>query len=49
MIISSVFARLSESLPLIKIELLGSGYDNNDFKLILNKILKIVLADTHMR
>ena len=40
MIISSVFARLSESLPLIKIELLGSGYDDNDFKLILNKILK---------
>ena len=40
MIISSVFARLSESLPLIKIELLGSGYDDNDLKLILNKILK---------
>ena len=40
MIISSVFARLAESLPLIKIELLGSGYDNDDFKLILNKILK---------
>ena len=40
MIISSVFARLAESLPLIKIELLGSGYDNNDFKLIFNKILK---------
>jgi len=40
MIISSVFARLAESLPLIKIELLGSGYTNNDFKLILNKILK---------
>ena len=40
MIISSVFARLIESLPLIKIELLGSGYDNDDFKLILNKILK---------
>jgi len=39
-IISSVFARLAESLPLIKIELLGSGYDNDDFKLILNKILK---------
>jgi len=39
MIISSVFARLAESLPLIKIELLGSGYDDNDFKLILNKIL----------
>ena len=40
MIISSVFARLSESLPLIKIELLGSGYSNDDFQLILNKILK---------
>ena len=40
MIISSVFARLAESLPLIKIELLGSGYATNDFKLILNKILK---------
>ena len=39
-IISSVFARLAESLPLIKIELLGSGYADNDFKLILNKILK---------
>jgi len=39
MIISSVFARLAESLPLIKIELLGSGYTDNDFKLILNKIL----------
>ena len=38
--ISSVFARLAESLPLIKIELLGSGYTNDDFKLILNKILK---------
>ena len=32
MIISSVFARLVESLPLIKIELLGSGYTDNDFK-----------------
>ena len=40
MVISSVFARLAESLPLIKIELLGSGYDDDDFKLILNKILK---------
>jgi len=39
MIISSVFARLAESLPLIKIELLGFGYTDNDFKLILNKIL----------
>jgi len=40
MVISSVFARLAESLPLIKIELLGSGYGSDDFKLILNKILK---------
>ena len=40
MIVSSVFARLAESLPLIKIELLGSGYSSDDFKLILNKILK---------
>ena len=39
MVISSVFARLAESLPLIKIELLGSGYADNDFKLISNKIL----------
>ena len=39
-VVSSVFARLAESLPLIKIELLGSGYTDNDFKLILNKILK---------
>ena len=39
MVVSSVFARLAESLPLIKIELLGSGYADNDFKLILNKIL----------
>jgi len=42
--ISSVFARLSESLPLIKIELLGSGYQDNDFKSILNKILKNSIA-----
>jgi len=38
-IISSVFARLAESLPLIKIELLGSVYTDNNFNLILNKIL----------
>ena len=42
--ISSVFARLSESLPLIKIELLGSGYQDSDFKSILNKILKNSIA-----
>ena len=37
---SIVFARLSESLPLIKIELFGTGYSNNDVKTILNKIFK---------
>jgi len=39
-VITSVFARLSESLPLIKIELFGTGYSNNDVKTILNKIFK---------
>ena len=38
--ITSVFARLSESLPLIKIELFGTGYSNDDIKIILNKIYK---------
>jgi len=44
MIISSVFARLAESLPLNKFELLGSGYTDNDFKLNLNKILNKSIA-----
>ena len=39
-IITSVFARLSESLPLIKVELFGTGYTNDDFKQVLNKIYK---------
>jgi len=43
-IITSVFARLSESLPLIKIELFGSGYSNGDIKSILNKIYKNSIA-----
>ena len=43
-IITSVFARLSESLPLIKIELFGTGYSNEDVKSILNKIYKNSIA-----
>jgi hypothetical protein len=39
-IITSIFARLSESLPLIKVELFGTGYTNEDFKQVLNKIYK---------
>ena len=39
-IITSIFTRLSESLPLIKIELFGTGYTNDDFKQVLNKIYK---------
>ena len=39
-IITSIFARLAESLPLIKVELFGTGYTNNDFKQVLNKIYK---------
>ena len=39
-IITSIFARLADSLPLIKIELFGTGYTNDDFKQVLNKIFK---------
>ena len=39
-IISSIFARLDDSLPLIKVELFGTGYSNDDFKQVLNKIFK---------
>ncbi len=39
-IISSVFARLSESMPLIKLEFLGGGYSESDIKSILNKLYK---------
>ena len=38
--ITTVFARLSESLPLIKIELFGIGYSDEAVKSILNKIYK---------
>ena len=36
--ITTVFARLSESLPLIKIEVFGKGYSNEDIKSIMNEI-----------
>ena len=39
-IITSVFARLADSLPLIKVELFGSGHTDNDVIQILNKIYK---------
>ena len=39
-IITSIFARLADSLPLIKVELFGTGYTNKDFKQVLNKIYK---------
>ena len=39
-IITSIFARLADSLPLIKVELFGTGYSNDDFKQVLNKIYK---------
>jgi len=39
-VITSIFARLADSLPLIKIELFGTGYTNEDFKQVLDKIYK---------
>jgi hypothetical protein len=39
-VITSVFARLADSLPLIKIELLGSNYSEGEIKILLNKIYK---------
>ena len=39
-IITSIFVRLADSLPLIKVELFGTGYTNEDFKQVLNKIYK---------
>ena len=39
-IITSIFARLADSLPLIKVELFGTGYTDYDFKQVLNKIFK---------
>ncbi len=39
-IITSVFARLSESLPLIKIEILGSNHTDDEMKSLLGKLYK---------
>jgi len=39
-VITSIFARLADSLPLIKVELFGTGYTNEDFKQVLDKIYK---------
>ena len=39
-VITSIFARLADSLPLIKVELFGTDYTNEDFKQVLNKIYK---------
>ena len=39
-IITSVFARLADSLPLIKIEFFGSGHTDSDVIQVLNKIYK---------
>ena len=39
-IITSVFARLADSLPLIKVELFGAGHTNNDVIRVLNRIYK---------
>ncbi|MDH3765485.1 MAG: DNA double-strand break repair nuclease NurA [Nitrosopumilus sp.] len=36
--IAHVFARLSNSVPLIKIELFGKNHTNDDFKEVINKI-----------
>ena len=39
-IITSIFARLADSLPLIKVELFGSGHTDNDVIQVLNRIYK---------
>ncbi len=39
-IVSYVYARLRDSTPLIKIELLGSGHTENEIKVLLNMITK---------
>ena len=38
--ISSTFVRLSDSLPLIKIELLGDTHSEEEIKTLLNKLYK---------
>jgi len=39
-VISSTYARLSDSLPLIKIELLGEQHSEEEVKMLLNKLYK---------
>ena len=39
-VISSTYARLSDSLPLIKIELLGENHSEDEVKMLLNKLYK---------
>ncbi|MFB5631183.1 MAG: DNA double-strand break repair nuclease NurA [Nitrosopumilaceae archaeon] len=39
-VISSTYVRLSDSLPLIKIELLGDTYSEEEIKTLLNKLYK---------
>jgi len=39
-IISSTFVRLSDSTPIIKLEFLGGKHDNEEVKLIMNKLFK---------
>ena len=36
-VVSYVYARLRDSTPLIKIELLGSGHNENEIKLLLDR------------
>lgn len=43
-VISSVYARLSHSLPLIKIELLGGDHTEDDIRQLLNKLYKNSVA-----
>jgi len=43
-VISSTFARLSESLPLIKIELLGENHSEEEVKVLLDKLYKNSVA-----
>ncbi len=39
-IISSAFVRLSDSTPIIKLEILGDNHDNDEIKSIMNKLYK---------
>ncbi|MDE1866807.1 MAG: DNA double-strand break repair nuclease NurA, partial [Thaumarchaeota archaeon] len=39
-VVSYVYARLRDSTPLIKIELLGSGTNENDIKSLLDRLTK---------